>query len=606
MTKNRQELIVGLAVLVGVLLLNGWIGYRQARQIRESSIQVERSHEVLETLERVVSTVNDAETGHRGFVIVGDDRYLEPYTAASAERPQTIERLRQLTSDDPWQQVHLPRLESLIEAKFDEMEDKVQLRKTLGFEIARRAIASDRGRQGMNEIRSLVNEMQQHERERLREREQASANAYQSVLFSTLLALLLGLSTLWAFLWLLRRYLSSLARSTSALLEADRRKDEFLATLAHELRNPLSPISNALQLWPKVERDPERMEELRQIMERQLRQMTRLIDDLLDVSRINSGKIELRKQPADLNTLIAVAIESVQPFVESADQHLTVDSPREPLIVEGDVARLTQVFSNILHNASKYAGRQGRIQIAVERRGKTALVSISDNGPGIPPQMLTRIFELFQQVDQTLERSHGGLGIGLTLVKRLVEMHGGEVEARSAGPGKGSEFIVTLPVFAAGTNASDPPAAQQFSSETSSLPRLKILVVDDVRASAKTLAMLLRSLGQEVWVEHDGPAALATARVTRPEVIFLDIAMPGMSGYEVARQVRVDPACHDVFLVALTGYGQEEDRRRAIEAGFDRHVTKPVSLASLEQLLMFRPQTERRHIAALGEGEPAS
>jgi two-component system CheB/CheR fusion protein len=211
--------------------------------------------------------------------------------------------------------------------------------------------------------------------------------------------------------------------------------------------------------------------------------------------------------------------------------------------------------------------------------------------------MLERIFELFQQVDQTLERAHGGLGIGLTLVKRLVEMHGGQVEARSAGPGQGSEFIVTLPLCAEVAASELAPAPRASGA----VPNLRILVVDDVQASAKTLAMMLRSIGQEVWMAHDGPAALAAARDRQPDVIFLDIAMPGMSGYEVARQIRADPALHDVFLVALTGYGQEEDRRRAIEAGFDQHVTKPAGLAILEQLLMFRPQ--REHVAAASDSD---
>jgi PAS domain S-box-containing protein len=389
-----------------------------------------------------------------------------------------------------------------------------------------------------------------------------------------------------------KRQEAELRQHAAALQEANRRKDEFLATLAHELRNPLAPLSNALQIWPKVESDPAQMEELRRMMERQMAQMTRLVDDLLDVSRITRGKIELRKQPVDLQTVVKGAIEAVEPLITANRHRVTLDLPEEPLLMLGDVARLTQVFANVLHNAAKYTGRQGNIHVTAGARDKTAFVAIRDDGPGIPPGMLTRIFDLFQQVDQTLERSYGGLGIGLTLVKRLVELHGGSVEARSEGPGKGSEFSITLPSLPGGQfqQAAVRPAPE--SGVAASLPRLKILVVDDVQASAKTLALMLNSIGQDVVTLFEGTAAAEWVRAHNPDVVFLDIAMPGMSGYEVARQIRNGCGSEQPYLVALTGYGQDDDRRRALEAGFNHHLTKPASIERLEHLLRTLPHRE--------------
>jgi PAS domain S-box-containing protein len=372
-----------------------------------------------------------------------------------------------------------------------------------------------------------------------------------------------------------------------ALQDADRRKDEFLATLAHELRNPLAPLANALQVWPCLENDPPQMENLRAMMERQVQQMKRLIDDLLDVSRITRGKIELQMQRISVGTLVSGAIESVQPFLDSCGHRLTLSLPAQPLFVEGDVARLAQVFGNVLHNAAKYTPAGGIIRVAVEKSAEQAVVRIRDNGAGIPPHMLTQIFDMFRQVDETLERSHGGLGIGLTLVKRLVELHGGMVEAHSEGAGKGSEFILRFPLVEAGLPAEDRPKGPP-NRRPSRLPSHRILVVDDVDASATTLAMMLRSIGQDVSTVNDGPSALLRVLANPPDVVFLDIAMPGMNGYDVARRIRERLGPDSLCLIALTGYGQEEDRRRALHAGFNHHMTKPATIDELRDVLAVR------------------
>ena len=370
-----------------------------------------------------------------------------------------------------------------------------------------------------------------------------------------------------------------------ALQDADRRKDEFLATLSHELRNPLTPLSYGLQLWSPLTDDRMEMQKLKVVMDRQVHQMIRLIDDLMDVSRITLGKIRLNKRRVDLNTLISGAVEAVQPLAHTCEHQLTVTIPAEPVFVKGDVARLTQVFANILHNAVKYTGRNGAIGLVATINGENAVVKIKDNGPGIPSNMLSNIFEIFSQVDQTLDRCHGGLGIGLMLVKRLVEVHGGSVEARSDGLGKGSEFIVKLPLADAETDDGDSVGAKLATS----IPCHRILVVDDVQASAEILASMLRSIGQETSLATDGPTAIEWAVENKPDVVFLDIAMPGMDGYEVARRLRACTELNGLRLVALTGYGQEEDRRKAYEAGLDHHMIKPASFEAVQEFLLTVP-----------------
>jgi signal transduction histidine kinase/ActR/RegA family two-component response regulator len=366
------------------------------------------------------------------------------------------------------------------------------------------------------------------------------------------------------------------------LRQADRRKDEFLATLAHELRNPLAPLSNALELWELVKDRPEQLHELRGMMQRQVRQMTRLIDDLLDVSRISRGKISLRLERVELRSLVTTAIETVKPIITANDQRLELCLLPQPVFVRCDATRVAQVVGNVVHNAAKYTPESGEIRVTVSREQATARISVRDTGCGIPPQLLSNIFEMFQQVDQTLDRAQGGLGIGLTLAKRLIEMHGGSIEAHSDGEGRGSEFVISLPAdLAEAAKVESGPVAPTRHE----LPRHRILVVDDLHESAQTLARILRAMGQEVATAHDGPSALTRVGEHKPDVVFLDIAMPGMNGYEVARRIRAANGVEPPVLVALTGYGQDEDRRRAREAGFDFHLTKPTSTEQLTSVL---------------------
>ncbi len=381
------------------------------------------------------------------------------------------------------------------------------------------------------------------------------------------------------------------ARLYSEVREADRRKDEFLAMLAHELRNPLAPIRSSLQILKMPRVDPMTAQRTREMMERQVHHLVRLVDDLLDVSRVMRGKVELRKQQVELATVIAGAAESTQALVEALGHELTIQLPPESLTVEADPVRLTQVFGNLLTNAAKYTETNGRIALTARCEGEQAVMRIRDTGIGIAPHMLPRIFDLFVQAEHTTTRSHGGLGIGLTLVKNLVEMHGGTVEAHSAGLGKGSEFVVRLPLVPKdeGGRMKDESADNAGSLHPSSfIPHpsgRRVLVVDDNVDAADSLAVLLRLQGHDVRVAHDGPTALQIVKVHRPELVFLDIGMPGMDGYEVARRLRQEPGLEKVRLAALTGWGQQEDRRRTAEAGFDLHLVKPVEPMVLEELL---------------------
>ncbi len=375
-------------------------------------------------------------------------------------------------------------------------------------------------------------------------------------------------------------------RLVQELRDHDRRKDKFLATLAHELRNPLAPIRNSLQILKLAGADAATLEQSRQMIERQVHHLVHMVDDLLDVSRVMRGKIELRKERVDLAVVIARAVETAQPLLDDQAHVLTIDVPDDPLPLEADSVRLVQIIANLLTNAAKYTEPNGRVFLNAARQGDQAVVRVRDNGIGIAPEMLPKVFDLFVQADHAATRSQGGLGIGLTLVKNLVEMHSGKVEAHSPGLGHGSEFVIHLPLR---TDQVQPGAdANEVCGQAVSrkAPTRRVLIVDDNVDAAASLAILLRLKGHKVSVAHDGPAALAMVDKDRPEMVFLDIGMPGMDGNEVARKLRRQPDLERLVLVALTGWGTTEDRLRTTAAGFDYHLVKPVEPRALEELLI--------------------
>ncbi len=381
--------------------------------------------------------------------------------------------------------------------------------------------------------------------------------------------------------------IDDLKRAGEALREADRRKDRFLAVLAHELRNPLAPIRNALHLM----RHPDGDEPDRAMAERQVVHLSRLVEDLMDVSRIATGKIELRRQRIDLGTVVRRAVEAARSSIDGRGLKLELAIPAEMVVVEADPTRLEQVLWNLLSNAAKYSDPGGTIRLSAARDCGDAILRVADTGIGIDAAMLPRVFEMFVQADDLADRTQGGLGLGLSLVKSLVELHGGRVDASSAGPGKGSAFTVRLPVA---------PAAERLAARDHDglatggrPPRRRVLVVDDnVDAAVSLGRVLTRIYGQDVCVAHDGPSALRSAEEFRPEIVLLDIGMPGMDGYEVARHLRGRPDSSGATLVALTGWGQESDRQKSRLAGIDHHLVKPVE-----------PETLREILAASGEAD---
>ena len=382
-------------------------------------------------------------------------------------------------------------------------------------------------------------------------------------------------------------------QAEDALRLADRRKDEFLATLAHELRNPLAPVRNAVELLRlKQSADPD-VARSRDVIARQVSQMARLLDDLLDVSRITRNRLELRRQAVTLDSIVDSAVETSRPLLDAARHELDVSVPQQ-MYIDGDPTRLAQVFANLLNNAAKYTPRGGTIRLSAERTGEEVVVSVTDNGIGFAPEARPHLFEMFSQATPALERSQGGLGIGLSLVKALVEMHGGSVDARSDGHGTGSEFIVRLPVMAPDSGFAATHAGASVADGADR--KWRVLVVDDLKDAADSLAALLETLGHEAHVAYDGEQGVGAARRLKPEVVFLDLGMPKINGYDACRTMRSDFG-NDIFLVALTGWGQDDDRRRSAAAGFDRHLVKPVEPAALGAMLASLPEVRARSAA---------
>lgn len=385
-----------------------------------------------------------------------------------------------------------------------------------------------------------------------------------------------------------------LRHQAEQLTESDRKKDEFLSILAHELRNPLAPIRMGLEAMRLAKDEPDTLEDIRSTMERQTQQLMAIVDDLLDVSRITRGKLELRRCPVKLADVIQSAVEASRPFIEEASHELSVTLPEKPISLHADPHRLAQVLSNLLGNAAKYTPEGGRIALLAERQGSDVLVKVQDNGIGIPQEMVDRIFEMFAQIDRPMEKNYTGLGIGLTLVKSLVQMHGGTVEVHSEGENRGSEFRVRLPILVERRDEAQKPDRGQETVPSEFKHR--VLVVDDNKAAAELLGMVVRMLGHEVRTAGDGQEGFEVAEVFLPDVVLMDLGMPRMNGFEAARKIREQPWGQQMRLIALTGWGQAEDKQRTKEAGFDHHLVKPAEPAELQRLLASVPVAEKPQV----------
>jgi PAS domain S-box-containing protein len=710
---------VALGLLVAALLIDAALTLHQIREVATSVQWVSHTHEVLGQLEQVVSTLKDAETGERGYLLTGERGYLEPYEQAVARLRGQLERLRQLTIDNPPQTAHVLKLEQLTADRMAVLRQALdrfqgEADRSRALRLSREYLLQGEGKQLMDLIRDEVYGMQHLERALLVRRETASRANTRTALASTVVGLGLGLLLITMVIGLFARNLAARQRATDvlhaererfrttltsigdavvvadaqgritllnpvaqtltgwgdeavgqpleavfrivseatrekvenpvsrvirlgtivglanhtvliakdgrelpiddsgapirdargrivgvvlvfrditerrgserALEDADRRKDEFLAMLAHELRSPLAPIRNAAHTLGLLGPGDDRVRWVSGVLERQVGLMTRLVDDLLDVSRITSGKVTLQRESVSVRAVLAQAVEAARPSAEGRGQALEMDVPEDAGWVDGDPARLAQAVGNLLDNAIKYTEDGGRIWLRARVEADEVVIAVEDTGAGIHPELLPHVFDLFIQADRSLERKQGGLGLGLTLVRRLVEMHGGRVEAASPGPGLGSAFTIRLPRLA--VEAAPPaPAAEPAGADRPAGPARRILVVDDQRDSTDSLALFLRLRGHDVRTAHDGPSALDEIERYHPDVVFLDLGLPGMSGYDVARRVRMMNGPGPLRLVALTGYGTDGDRQKTRDAGFDVHLAKPVDPRDLDALL---------------------
>ena len=574
----RRWLVVGFALTAAVLAANSVVSMRNIGRLAENNRRALRTAEALRHLDSTLSTLKDAETGQRGYLLTGRDAYLAPYEQAVGSIAGDLRRLEGLL-DDPEQQRRLEVLGARVAEKLDEMRLTVNLRRRDALQAATAVVLSDRGRRAMLEIRRLVNAMEEAERAMLASRigeSEASLGWATSTFAIASIAAVMMVATLGV---VVARHLASRHRSERALLEADRRKDEFLAMLAHELRNPVAAIRSAADT---LGRAGDGWAE--DVIDRQVDQLSHLLDDLLDVARITRGLVRVQKEPVEVGAVVRRAVESVRRLIDERRHRLEVTTAPGPLWIQADPVRLEQVLVNLLENAAQFTPPGGRIRLDTRREADRVVLEVGDDGAGIPPEILPRVFDLFAQGDRTPDRSEGGLGIGLTVVRKLVELHDGTVSARSEGPGKGSAFVVTLPAAEAPAQLPPPAPAPVPPPANADPRRTRILIVDDNQDLARGMARLLELLGHDAEVAYDGPEGIEAARRYQPDVILLDIGLPGLDGYFVARALRQE-GFGETLIIAISGYGQEEDRRRSLEAGMDHHLTKPVDIKAITALI---------------------
>jgi PAS domain S-box-containing protein len=710
-----RQMLPGVAVVLLLIVAGAAIGFRNIHQLEKDQYWVVHTHVVIDSLDDLLSTIKDAETGQRGYLITGNEDYLKPYQNAATTVDAKVNSFDELTKDNPYQQEHIDRLRTVLKAKLDELAQTIALRKAQGFEASENVVSTNLGKEKMDALRGLIGDMREEEEQLLTDRQTTDDRAYDVAVASVSIVTLLSIGVVIGLAVNVRRRISErlkvaaelheqqewfritlssigdaviasdtrgcvrflnpvaealtgwkqaeaqgmalvdifdivneqsrkkvenpttrvlregvivgLANHTvlisrdgtekpiddsaapirdakgdlvgvvlvfrdvteqrnaeRALKQADRIKDEFLATLSHELRNPLVPIRNAAQLLKLAELPDADARWSRDVIERQVFIIARLLDDLLDVSRITRGKLELRREIVALSSIVDSAVETSKPLIDTAGVKLHLAVPSEPIFVDADPVRIAQVLSNLLNNASRYTDRGGEIWLTLKSDGKEASISVKDTGIGIEADVLPGIFEMFSQAKPALERSRGGLGIGLALVRGVVELHSGKIQAKSEGSGRGSEFIVTLPTVAAPSPSNNDKSAPD-SSQTTREAKCRVLVAEDNADAAESLVRLLRLNGHDVQAAYDGRQAIAEAEKFKPTVALLDIGLPDLTGYDVARHVRSQDWGKEMVLVALTGWGQEEDKRRTREAGFDQHIVKPVDPMLLLKML---------------------
>lgn len=592
--------LLGLGLALVALLANAAVTFWNLDRLVSVQREVTRSHETLAELEQLFATLKDAEASQHRFLISDERAALTPYLAARSVVGIQLRRLGHLFEGDAPQTAQLGDLAQAVQRDLAWLGEGVRLaRDGRREEALALAAAAPEGIEGTT-LRGLVVTLEDAERRALTLRDAEAGRLRFAAFTSGLASVLLGLGLLAVAAILLRSDLAARAEAAlaleaanSSLRDADRRKDEFLASLAHELRNPLAAMRSAVELLDASESRaddaaPGRRALGRAVLSRQLSHLTRLVDDLLDLSRVSSSKLVLRKEAVALADVVEAALETTRPAIEEKGHSLGVTLPGKSVVVNGDPVRLAQVVGNLLGNAAKFAPSGGRITVAVDADDVEAVVRVTDDGIGLAPGDLERVFDLFEQGPSTLPSAEGGLGVGLALSRRLASLHGGSLTAASPGPGKGSTFSLHLPRVPAPPRALSPAPAPRPAG-----PPRRLLLVDDNADAVAALAELLAISGHEVHTAPDGLSGMEAARRLRPDAVLLDLALPGLDGYETARRLRADPDLDGTLLIALSGWAGPEDRLRSAEAGFDHHLAKPVPHARLEEVLSIALSTRR-------------
>jgi signal transduction histidine kinase/ActR/RegA family two-component response regulator len=587
-----------------MILANSLISYQHLSRLREVAEEINSTNKALLALRQGLSLIKDVETGGRGYVLTGDREYLQPYLAAGGRVDHELARVEQGLEVNSQYAAELRGIRKLVAETTAFINQAVQMRDAEGPEAATTLISRTAGKLQMDRIRQLAGRVEDGLEARLAQLTEHSQQSFETALGTFVVATTCAVTLMAVVFILIRRKMIAsqkhaeelqryalasqndverLTAIESELRRTNNAKDALLAMLGHELRNPLAAIVSAAELLRLQPPGDPLYEQAQDILDRHLQHLSRLVDEMLDFSRIGSGNFRLDLQTLDLAEIVHNAVQTVRWQIDSRQHRLNVHLPERKAYVYGDAARLEQVFVNLLANAAKYTDPQGQIDVTLESGENHCAVRVRDNGIGISPEHLPLAFQMFAQLNPSIDRAEGGLGIGLTVVKTLVELHHGTVEAHSKGLGHGTEFIVSLPCAPAPDVAIDP------SSNGRPTPRpvqpARVMVVEDNPDIARVMAALVKRCGHEPCIAHDGPTALKLAHQFHPQVALLDIGLPGMSGHDLARRMREDQELRFTRLVALTGYGQEEDRRRSREAGFDEHLTKPVSLARLQAIL---------------------
>ncbi|MBX9792323.1 MAG: CHASE3 domain-containing protein [Pirellulales bacterium] len=587
---QRSGVAVATATaLVAFLVVNLVVSYESLQEIATSQAGVRRATENLNAIQAVFSALQDAETGQRGYLLTGDKHYLAPFESAVARLPDARAQLAKLLGDDPRQRQRLQELDSAIQDKLETAQAAINSRREQGFDAALALVRQPAGKHAMDRIREIIADLSQAEdNRRARLLAEAAECARRSIMLLSLSALL-GAGVVAVGFYLIFREMASRLRLAEELKAADRNKNEFLALLGHELRNPLAAVSNAVDVMELLGPLPDAVDEMRAIIDRQSRTMSRLVDDLHDASRIAHGKLELQKSHLDLHELLDRAVADARSATQSSGVQIDLETPDSgPIWVWGDATRLNQVIANLIYNGVKFSPRGERVlvRLAAPRDGAVEFAVI-DSGLGISRDAVKHIFEPFSQAHGARGNPRGGLGLGLALARGLVALHGGEIRADSAGRDRGATFTVRLPL------ASAPAASPEPCVEPPGTPgNCRIVIIDDRRDSSYPLQRMLELAGHEVHIATDGPCGIALALELHPDLVLCDIGLPGgISGYDVARELRRRTETASLLLVAITGYGGDDDRADAAAAGFDRHLTKPISLAMLQEILRLVPCT---------------